>query len=342
MGLFSNLFGNRKQTTSSFEPNWDSFQALMFLEKQPFTFNPTNYKIWVKGKILKEGITKYPITAIVYDDGSKTKQFKINISDKSLQKEIRPEIYYDEYVTAKNRLQLITIPEKSKTANSAVSLFKMTIGATRYEKEFSSDDPFCCNLFLLNGRIKKVTFSFSNPDKLLEFESVLDKEEELYDKLLMSSKIMLQGINQRIASKIENQFKTVVNDFGCLHCSEERYNEFTSKEYRSKFIWCNYFVIPVDYDYKLILPKTYYNDTKGTFTDIIDRTKTFKREEYFDNLINYGQLQRFVEQYTAGGDTVIAKIMKSPLKQNKENLIDHSEEIEDLRYLVLCYYIDEI
>ena len=55
-------------------------------------------------------------------------------------------------------------------------MFKMTIGATRQSKYFNRNEPYCCNLFIKMGKIAKLTFSFSSPEKLIEFYSETENE----------------------------------------------------------------------------------------------------------------------------------------------------------------------
>jgi hypothetical protein len=48
---------------------------------------------------------------------------------------------------------------------------RTTTGITRKGKIFNGNEPYCCSLFSINQKISKVTFSFSNPEKLIEFYS---------------------------------------------------------------------------------------------------------------------------------------------------------------------------
>jgi hypothetical protein len=171
MGFFSNLFSKEGNK----EPQWDKFKAFQMIRKEPLMFGkpiefvPSKYQIWSKGRVINEGVTTEPIKAVVFDDGSPSKQFKVTILDRHLHGEILGNIYYDEFVTSNDRLQMLTLPQTTNTGNTAISLLKMAIGATRSAKEFASNEPFCCNLFILNNVLSKVTFSFSSPDKLIEF-----------------------------------------------------------------------------------------------------------------------------------------------------------------------------
>ena len=47
----------------------------------------------------------------------------------------------------------------------------MILGPTREQKNFNNNEPYCCNLFIKNEKLKKITFSFSTPEKLIALYS---------------------------------------------------------------------------------------------------------------------------------------------------------------------------
>jgi hypothetical protein len=168
---------------------------------------------------------------------------------------------------------------------------------------------------------------------------------DLAAALLDNAKQMLYEVVKNTASKIEAKFGTVVNDYGCLHCSEPMFKEFTLPEDRNRFLFCNYFIIPVDYEYKLVLPKSYHRDSETilpNYTSLIESSSVYRWKEYLSKLGTYEQLKRFTENYTSGATAVITKILKHPVNPAPNKLIDDVGEMEDLAYLVLCYYIDGI
>lgn len=147
--------------------NWDKFEPFKVVKKQGFSFQPSRYETWIDGKIANSGIVRANVIARVLSQNSSEKMC-ISFNEMNLENEILSELYFDEFVTQRDRLQLITIPNETNSENMAIVLLKMTIGATCQQKDFSSKEPYCCNIFLKNGVTSKITFSFSSPEKLIE------------------------------------------------------------------------------------------------------------------------------------------------------------------------------
>lgn len=173
MGLFDNF----KDKSKSSEPKFDKFEPLKSLQKKDFAFRPTRYETWKGGKMIDSGNTNSIINARVVKIDEDEK-IEVTFNDPKLNNELANKNIYDEFLTAHDRLQLITIPNETNSQNMGIQMFKMTIGATRMHKNFKSNEPYCCNLFLLNGKIAKVTFSYSNPEKLVEFYSEQQDEDK--------------------------------------------------------------------------------------------------------------------------------------------------------------------
>jgi hypothetical protein len=154
---------------------FDKFEPFHSLQKQPFSFQPARYEIWSDGKMEKKGRTITIIRAkvVTIDSVEKT---EVSFNDLFFNHELSDKIVFDEFITATDRLQLITIPEETNCENIAISVFKMTIGSTRECKNFFRNEPFCCSLFIQAGKIEKVSFSFSNPERLIEFYSDLETD----------------------------------------------------------------------------------------------------------------------------------------------------------------------
>lgn len=147
---------------------FDTYEPFQQVQKQNFDFKPTRFEIWKGGKMVKSGATNSILRAKVTQD-AEGERVVITYPDPNFSDELASTNTFDEFITGNDRLQLITIPHETNVENMAIKMFKMNIGATRQRKSFSSNEPFCCNLFLQNGGLTKLTFAFSNPDKLLEF-----------------------------------------------------------------------------------------------------------------------------------------------------------------------------
>jgi hypothetical protein len=147
---------------------FDKYQPFQELQKKDFTFQSSRYETWVGGKMISSGATHSLINAKVIKANS-SDLIEVTFIDTVLNNELASKNVFDKFVTATDRLQLITIPEETNVENVAIMMFKMTIGATRNKKDFNKNEPFCCNLFTQDGVIVKITFSFSSPEKLIEF-----------------------------------------------------------------------------------------------------------------------------------------------------------------------------
>ena len=118
--------------------------------------------------MVSSGKTSHLVQADVVQVDGKEK-LDVSFGDTSLHNELAKSNIFDEFVTAKDRLQLITIPAQTNAQNMGIMGFQMILGSTRQQKNFNRNEPYCCNLFMQQGSIAKVTFSYSNPEKLLEF-----------------------------------------------------------------------------------------------------------------------------------------------------------------------------
>jgi hypothetical protein len=149
---------------------YDKFTPFLKIPKRTFTFTPKRYEIWFGGKLINSGVSALPIYFTVIQE-EKLDVFRVSIFESSLHKEIAHQFILDEFITSNDRLQLVTIPSETNPKCLGLEAMKMIIGATRDEKNFESNEPYCGNLFLQQDAIVKITFSFSNPEKLIEFYS---------------------------------------------------------------------------------------------------------------------------------------------------------------------------
>lgn len=147
------------------DPVFDKFKALNRVNIAGFVFVSTRYELWDKGNLTKAKNSPSKISCTVTLSGT----FMLEIEESSLESDIAKKQLYDIAVSQNDRLQLLILP--SETNLKSVGLVNLTtvFGATRDEKEFKYNEPFCCNLFFVQGKLVKVTFSYSNPDRLLEF-----------------------------------------------------------------------------------------------------------------------------------------------------------------------------
>lgn len=156
---------------------YDKYPSLQRVDKQDFGFLPSRYEIWKGGQLIESGKTNAPIIAKVLREEGK-EIVGVMYVDPNVNNQIAQQQFYDEFITSNDRLMLLTVPQQTNAENNmAIQMFKMTIGATRNFKNFNPNEAYCCNLYTVNGSIEKMTFSFSNPEKLIEFYADANNQE---------------------------------------------------------------------------------------------------------------------------------------------------------------------
>lgn len=147
---------------------FDKYQPWQRLKKQSFNFKPNRYEIWFDGEMIGNGNSSFPIEARLISLNN-IEKVEINIQDEKLFNEISNKIIFDDFVSSHDRLQLYTIPKETNSTCIGLHTLRMNLGTTIEVKNFTRQEPYCCNLFTKNGIIAKITFSFSNPERLIEF-----------------------------------------------------------------------------------------------------------------------------------------------------------------------------
>lgn len=212
---------------------FDNFEPFLKVQKQNFSFQPNRYEIWMKGQMVGSGQTTSLIVAkVAYHDGDE--KMEILFDSPSLNKELAFQNIFDEFLTSRDRLQLVTIPNQTNVQNMGIEMFKMNIGATRNQKAFDNNEPYCCNLFLQNGTIGKITFSYSNPEKLVEFynDALINYSNQKVDDLFYGmrndfQKFRKKTLNLPLTMRFScdvydiNNNKIINNEKGHFHLEAE-------------------------------------------------------------------------------------------------------------------------
>lgn len=147
---------------------FDRFKPLHIIDKFDFTFRPTRYELWMNQRKVKHGAFNSMINGKVLGTPEDS-IVRVSIDGPFLSEEIARAISFDEFLSQTDRLQLLTIPESTIPDCNGLVAVRSVIGPTIYSKNFASNEPYCCSLFFKNSELNMVTFSFSNPVKLLEF-----------------------------------------------------------------------------------------------------------------------------------------------------------------------------
>lgn len=146
---------------------YDNFEPLNELKMFPFDYKFSKYELWEKGNIIKQGQNNGEIIAKVINYTKE--QMNIEIDNNKIPNFIKSEMIFDKLITSVDRLQLLIIPENPPSNNRGIMIFKSFFGSTRANKSFNENEPYCCNIFFINKKIDNITFSFSNPERLLKY-----------------------------------------------------------------------------------------------------------------------------------------------------------------------------
>ena len=81
--------------------------------------------------------------------------------------------------TQNDRLTYASIPEETSADCVGIIAIRGVVGITDNSRQIVGNIPYCGNMFLKYGVLVKVTFAFSNPEKLIEFYSQ-EAEDQIY------------------------------------------------------------------------------------------------------------------------------------------------------------------
>ena len=128
-----------------------------------FSFEPSRYDEWRGGKKIDSGLTKIKVDCTFFDEGNSVVRLLYN----DLQNKLS-DCSFDMAVTLEDRVLLFSNPSQSNADILAVTAFKYTFPPSRIEKNYLPTEPVVSSLFFRGGRLVKMTFTMSNPERLIE------------------------------------------------------------------------------------------------------------------------------------------------------------------------------
>lgn len=148
---------------------WPSFQTVDFVE---FKFHVNKYDEYIEGNLNSSGITNFDIMFKQhnYEYSQNRRQITVDLINNPIKHKIISNIDFDLCVTMGDRLMVYIYAEKSNVDNIALNLVGSILGYTRNEKIYIENEPIIGNIFTENyNTINKISFSFVNPNRLIEF-----------------------------------------------------------------------------------------------------------------------------------------------------------------------------
>ena len=144
-----------------------SYQNGTILNLFDFTYSPSRYESYSQGKLTSEGRLSGGVSfkKIVKDGQERT---QVSFEDSFLKSIFQLGLTFDIFGANNSRMMFMTLPQRTNVENIALQSLPLSFGYTRDYKNFTNKEPYACSLFALNGNIAKISFSFSNPEKLIE------------------------------------------------------------------------------------------------------------------------------------------------------------------------------
>jgi len=143
------------------EKSYDSYEPFNKVKLNDFNFRYQKFDIWSNGKI-EASITN---TAVIEVRLNPVGGYNIKLPQEILTVK---EFNLDTAITQTDRIQLITVPISSNNEAIGLSTLRMMFGDTSFNEAYGIL-PYCLSVFSMNGLIVKLSISFSNPEKLVEF-----------------------------------------------------------------------------------------------------------------------------------------------------------------------------
>ena len=123
----------------------DKFPFFLPVKLNSFSFEPSRYDEWQGGKKINSGLTKIKIECTFFEEGNSA----VKLVNNDLQSKLS-DCSFDMSVTLEDRVLLLSDPSQLT------------------ENNYWPTVPFASSLFSQGGRLVKMTFTMSNPDRLIE------------------------------------------------------------------------------------------------------------------------------------------------------------------------------
>ncbi|MBQ9675324.1 MAG: hypothetical protein IJV42_05290 [Bacteroidaceae bacterium] len=170
---------------------WPSMQDFTF---QDFYFRGNKYELWETGRLIRSGETIINIHCICNGGVHNRTSIDVNLSGNPLPGILTSNIRFDRAVCLPDRIMFYTTAVNSNVQHTTLSLLSSNLGYTRENKFYEKNEPIVASVFTINEGVVKITFTFANPDRLIEFyidESNL-QSNQLTDSELFVNKAIKQ------------------------------------------------------------------------------------------------------------------------------------------------------
>ena len=166
--IYNSVAELRKYTIMAQFDNWPMFLDFSF---QEFHFPVDRYEEWEAGKLVASGEVHFDIR-FKYNNGglfSRKTSIDVQLDNNPMPQKIISCVKFDRATTNGERILFYIAAEQTNVQNTALLMLSSMLGYTRDYKYYDSNEPIFASVFTINHNVAKVSFSFGNPDRQIEF-----------------------------------------------------------------------------------------------------------------------------------------------------------------------------
>lgn len=148
--------------------NWPPFQDFSF---QEFHFPVDRYEEWESGRMIESKEVHFDIRFKYNSGGFLSREVSIDVQlvGNPMFPKIVSNIKFDRATTSGDRILFYIAAERSNVQNPSLAMLSSILGYTRDDKHYESNEPILASVFTINHNVAKISFTFGNPDRLVEF-----------------------------------------------------------------------------------------------------------------------------------------------------------------------------
>lgn len=139
----------------------------MELNKLEFEWNSSYYEVWQNNSTVDKQHSSIKFIGVP-TLSTDIQKIKVSATDAAIFKHLNKEFEFDVYFTLEDRLVFMTLPLESN-GNKIIQTHLLSMSATRSAKNFHENEPYACSIFTINGMLAKMSLSFCNPLKAIDF-----------------------------------------------------------------------------------------------------------------------------------------------------------------------------
>lgn len=136
-----------------------------FVLRREEQFQSSRYEEYVGGEMISSSDTSILIRITPADKG----RINCMIENNNLMDRLFSAFSFDTCITLQDRLLMISNPQVSNVEIPVVRMMSSFIGVTQEKKMYDPSEPVVGSIYVGHTAINKMSFTLSNPERLIEF-----------------------------------------------------------------------------------------------------------------------------------------------------------------------------